>query len=352
MSEIDGYIEQYLHITEMRAELSELSDGTMVTATCEDMDQGLEEAFLESVLAYERAEQVPFRTLLERDGVVLPEPDELSDEELTAKLDEVIQAMAARRSFLDCTNHLSDRQLYTHLIEISLEETVPDLLPDDWTNCHLDMTGGCSDEDIEVYLRHYADEDWRAHWAESWPDTVIPPHQDPPHDRDRHLPKPPRPPNPYEDPEVAAEWCAKCHKKLLAQLANEGIAHGDVNSQPVSFAPPIATVWAVEGKGCKGIVEWWALNGECPSMLISAKEISNPRAFLRAISQRWHAEVDTLEMACRQAQELEETFGKPQIQLQPFHMRRRYAQILEDWAADDSAWDEEWRIPVRGIGKL
>jgi hypothetical protein len=344
LSEINDHIEQYLHITEMKAELNDLSDGGMAMGTCEDMDQGLEEAFLENVLAYERAGQVPFRTLLERDGVTLPEPSGLSEEELSAKLDEVIQAMAKRRNFMECTNHLSDRELYEHLIQISLEETVPDLPPDDHTNYHLDITGGCSEEDIEIYLKYYADEDWRTHWAESWPDMVIPSHEDPPYDRDRHLPKPPPPPNPYDDPEVAAQWCAQSHKKLIVQLADAGIVHGNINGEPVSYAPPLASVWAVESKDCKGTVEWWALNGECPFTFISAREISNPRAFLRLISQRWRAEVDALEAAYRQTEELEETCSKPQVQ--PFHMRSRYAQIFEDWATDDSAWDDEWKIPV------
>jgi hypothetical protein len=345
VNENNGPIEQYLHITEMKAELDDLSDGKMIIGKCEDMDQALEESFLENVLAYERAEQVPFRTLMERDGVTLPPPDALSDEELSAKLDEVIQAMARRRNFLDDTDHLSDRELYVHLIEISFEETVPDLPPDDRTNYHLDIGSSCSDED---YLRYYADEDWRVHWAETWPDTVFPPHEDPPYDRDRHLPKPLPPSSPYEDPEVAAEWCAKHHEKLLLQLADQGIVHGRINSEPVSFAPPVASVWAVESKDCEGRVDWWALNGECPPVFISATDISNPRVFLRAISRRWQAEVDALEMARRQAEELDEACSKPQIRVEPFDMRRRYARILEDWATDDSAWDEEWRLPALG----
>lgn len=343
MSELDNSIEQYLRIAELKAELTELSDGAMEMETCEDIDQGIEEAFLEGVLAYERAEQVPFRTLLERDGLTIAEPDELSDEELPAKLDEVIQVLARRRTFLECTDHLSDRELYTHLVEITFEETVPDLPPDDGANFHLDMTGGCSGEDIDTYLRYYADEGSRAHWAESWPDEAIPPHEDPPYDRDRHLPKPPPPPDPYDDPDVAAEWCGRYHAKLLAHLAAEGIAHGNVNHEPVAYAPPIAAVWAVESEEREGAIEWWALNGECPSMLVSTEDVPNPRDFLRGISRKWNAEVDALEVANQQTEEAEKAGDEPRLRLQPFYMRRRYAEILERWAADDSAWDEEWR---------
>jgi hypothetical protein len=347
VSEIDEPIKQYLHVADMKAELHKLSDGTMTMGMSGDVDQRVEEAFLESVLAYERAEQVPFRELLERDGVIIPAPDELTDEELSEKLEEVIQAMAKRHGFLECTDHLTDRELYTHLVEISLEETMPDLPLDDLGNCHIDITGGCSEEDIETYLRYYADEGWRAHWAESFPDDAIPPHEDPPYDRDRHLPKPTPPPNPYDDDEVSAEWCAECRTRLLAQLAEEGVVHGPVGGEPVSYAPPIASVWAIESKDCPGIVEWWALIGEVPVTLMSANEVSGPRAFLRAISRRWNGEVDELESARRKAREAAGC-DEPPIPVEPFHMRRWYARIFEKWAADDSAWDEEWRNPDAG----
>ena len=345
MSDIDNPIEQYLHITEMKAELNELSDGMMEMHTAEGIDQDIEESFLNNVLAYENAEQIPLRVLLERDGVTVHIPSDLNDAEISAKLDELIQAMAKRRNYLDCTDHLSDRELYEHLVNISLEETMPDLPSDDQGYYYLDITGSGSDEDTEIYLKYYADEDWRTHWAEDFPDMFIPPHEDPPYDRDRHLPKPPPPPDPYDDPEVAAKWCAEYHNKLLLQLADAGIIHGNINSEPVAYAPPIASVWAVENKDCKGTVEWWALNGECPFIFISAKEVPNPRDFLRLASQQWNAEVEALELARKQAEELEESCNKPQFKLQPFYMQERYARILERWAADDTAWDEEWKKP-------
>ncbi len=339
MSDIDNPIEQYLHIAEMKAELNELSDGMMEMQTCEDIGQDLEESFLNSVLAYENAEQVPLRIILERDGVTVHIPSDLNDAEVSVKLDELIQAMAKHRHYLGCTDHLSDRELYEHLANISLEETVPDLPSSNHGYYFLDITGSGSDEDVEIYLRYYADEDLRTHWAEDFPDMFIPPHEDPPYDRDRHLPKPPPPPDPYDDPEVAAKWCAKYHNQLLLQLADAGIIHGNINSEPVAYAPPIASIWAVEGIDRKGTVEWWALNGECPFIFISAKEVPNPRDFLRLISQQWNAEVEALEMARKQAEEAEGSYNKPQ----PYYMRLRYAETLERWAADDTAWDEEWK---------
>jgi len=342
VSEIDDPIEQYIHIADMKAELRD-EHGAMAVGVADGVDQGLEEAFLESVLDYERANQVPFRELLERDGVLLLAPDELNDEELSAKLEEVIQAMAKRHAFLEFTDHLSDRELYTHLVEESLEEDMPDLPPDSPGNWHFDISNG----DTDAYLRYYADDDSRADWAESFPDDEIPPREDPPYDRDRHLPKPTPPPNPYDDEEVSAKWCAECRTKLLARLADDGVVHGHIDDEPVTYAPPTASVWAVESKDDPGVVEWWALVGECPFVLGPAEKVPSPRDFLRKISQHWNAQADEQDEAARQARKAAGIEELP-IPITPPFGPRWYASIFERWAADDSAWDEGWRSPESG----
>ena len=41
-----------------------------------------------------------------------------------------------------------------------------------------------------LYLKYYADDDFRRQWHNDWPSDPIPAHEDPPYDRDRLLPKP------------------------------------------------------------------------------------------------------------------------------------------------------------------
>jgi hypothetical protein len=92
--------------------------------------------------------------------------------------------------YLDETDHLSDRELYTHLWGEVLPEEMPALDHDGGSAWH--VLGGCSDEDMALYLKQYADEATRRLWRSDFPDYDLPDHVDPPYDRDRRLP-------PYEE---------------------------------------------------------------------------------------------------------------------------------------------------------
>jgi hypothetical protein len=122
-------------------------------------------------------------------GLALPDPDAMHDETLTSKLWEVIAALAAKRVFISPTNHLSDRELYTLLWRDVLRQETP-MLPDDPASAwHVDLLGSGSETDTHVFLKYYADEDYRRQWVEEFPDDEMPAHENPPYDRDRHLPR-------------------------------------------------------------------------------------------------------------------------------------------------------------------
>jgi len=190
--------DQEIHINELRDQVDKLSGGSEATFISKDCPPELQETFLEGILDFER---LPLTTLFERlgrVGVELPDPSSLADEWLAAKLWDAIRALRCMNVFLYHTNHLSDRQLYELLWTELLREPGPDLPPvSGWRN-HIDILGGCSEEDMQLDLKYYADEEERALWAKDWPDDVMPAHEDPPYDRDRLLPKSPEecPPDP------------------------------------------------------------------------------------------------------------------------------------------------------------
>jgi len=331
-------IEQIFHIEEMKAELEERSGGQMMMGASEELTPGMEEQFLEHVLDIENAPEVRHRELLERDGVELPAPDELDDDELALKLIEVIHSMANRRMFLESTNHLSERELYTHLWEVSFDEWTYDLPPESEMDCHIDILGGCSEEDIAQHLKYYADEQSRARWMEDFPDYEMPPHEDPPYDRDRHLPKPPPPRNPYDDPEVEAAFCGACYEKLVKRLEEDDIRYGSIRNDPLSYDPDLACVWAIEEPDIPGMVGWWAISGDVPTTWLPANEVPDPRSFLRIVSERWRAAADAMETGDPPP---ELTLGPTKEWPRLVPMLRRRADTLEYWAGEDEAWEED-----------
>jgi hypothetical protein len=150
----------------------------------------IEEKFLQNILAFEDAPPIVLFDELARGGVEMPPSRALGDVEVHGKLWEVIQAMTLLGCYLHSTDHLSDRELYELLWSELLREPTT-LLPEDPNfACQIDIIGGFSEEDIRIYLRHYADEEARRDWAREFPEYEIPPHEEPPYDRDRYLPEP------------------------------------------------------------------------------------------------------------------------------------------------------------------
>jgi hypothetical protein len=175
-------------IESMKQRLQQKADGRMIAWESEEIADDERERFWQRVVAFEEG---PFTTDFERlvaAGIELPEPDALDGERLTAKLWEVIHALARMNVVLESTDHLSDRELYVRLWSDALREEIP--VHDDVGTWHVDLVSGGGEEDTDAYLKFYADEEERRRWREHFPDHVVPEHADPPYDRDRHMPVP------------------------------------------------------------------------------------------------------------------------------------------------------------------
>ncbi|HEX5218364.1 MAG TPA: hypothetical protein VFZ59_02255 [Verrucomicrobiae bacterium] len=181
-------VDREIRIEKLRREIDEVAGGEMISGKVADCDPRIEEAFLENVLALETHGYVSPLTVLVKEGWELPPAEKLDDAALTARLWELIHELAKRRLFLHNTDHLSDRELYTWLVTDALSEELMGFgLP--FGNCHLDVLGGCSEEDIILSMRYYTSDEDRAQWLKDFPDFEMPPKEKPPYDRDRHLPQ-------------------------------------------------------------------------------------------------------------------------------------------------------------------
>jgi hypothetical protein len=191
-SELSGELrrtDQKLRIERLKAEVRALNGGEMSCGgDVGDDDLDVVEAFWEHVADYERAPQRTLFAQLQESGVALPPEDSLDDAGVHAKLWEVIGKMAELRNFLSHTDHLSDRGLYAKLWNETLRVEDAVMPASESCACHIDLIGSGSDEDILINLRYYADDLERDCWESDVPDDSMPTHEDPPCDRDRHLP--------------------------------------------------------------------------------------------------------------------------------------------------------------------
>ena len=144
---------------------------------------------------FDPAEDCPWRTpreIFARCGYTPLPPAELDGRQLPGRLWELLYAAAARRFFFWSTDHLSDREFYTLLWAQWLDEPTADIPLAAETNTTLIVAelnaNGMTHE--EIWLRYYAEEADRVALA---PGEIIPPHENPPFDRDRFLPTPPVP---------------------------------------------------------------------------------------------------------------------------------------------------------------
>lgn len=167
----------------LKAQAADAADGRMVVYESDGLTSDAQEQFWRNVVDFETAGTANLAKELNAIGVELPEPGDLDDVALHEALWRVIKGLARVRVFLDQTDHLSDRELYTKLLRELLPEEMPALDVDTNSAWHIDVLG-C--DEPELYLKYYADEKTREAWRIDCPDDPIPAREDPPHERDRH----------------------------------------------------------------------------------------------------------------------------------------------------------------------
>jgi len=109
-------------------------------------------------------------------GVPMPPPDTLDDAALHTQLWEVIDALAALRTFLLNTDHLSERALSACLLDDLLREPTKVFPFEAEMNQRIDLAGSGSAEDTRTWLMHYAGDEERRDWQRDYPGEELPAH--------------------------------------------------------------------------------------------------------------------------------------------------------------------------------
>jgi len=127
--------------------------------------------------------RVEFKTIREwlADGGYVP-PASPDDDRVSAELETLLDRLADLGIVIEFTDHLSDRELYSWLVESGHLDGHMALLPDSFI--HVSPIGGGSEEANQVYLTYYATDQERACWKEESPNEELPPKQQPRYKRD------------------------------------------------------------------------------------------------------------------------------------------------------------------------
>lgn len=184
-------MDQQQRIARLKRRAGELAGGEMLCGESAGIDADLLEQFWAGVVAFESAPKRPLTERLAESGFDLPPAGQLAGPALRRKLRSLIRRLAEWRYFLLCTDHLSDRDLYTMLREEVLTQPDDELPPESTASMILDLS--FFDRGLPpgtTYLRYYADEKMRNDLARECSTGDLPPHDDPPFDRDRRLPAP------------------------------------------------------------------------------------------------------------------------------------------------------------------
>lgn len=175
----DSEIDQLIRNAELRTELEPYLDEALYMVDTQKMPTSLENEFLASILAWESAPVLPIGQWFDPPLMMRPSQG-LTDKQVTSELNDVIEQLYQKNIVLQCTEHLSDRELYQMIaceILPSKEKKVD--LPGNVFTWH------CVDQDCDsdLWLRYYASEEDRDMWQEFNPGQLLPPREIPPYPR-------------------------------------------------------------------------------------------------------------------------------------------------------------------------
>jgi hypothetical protein len=171
-------VEHLLLNARLRDELEPYMDEAIMSVNVAEVPTPVENEFLASMLAWERAPIIPICDWFQP-ALHIASPDQLTDAELREVMWDTIRKLFAKRIVLDFTDHLSDRELYCLIYR--------DILPShekkiESTDNYLHWDCADAGGDPEIWLRYYATEEDRQEWADDLP-SPLPPHEDPPFPR-------------------------------------------------------------------------------------------------------------------------------------------------------------------------
>lgn len=155
-------VECLLRNAELRDAIEPFLDESIEEIDFRSLPTPVENQYLESMLAWERASLLPVSHWV-TPPLILPPAHSLDDGSLRQELWQLIERLFEMRVVLDFTDHLSDRDLYALIRRDILPTPIKRVdLPDNYF--HWDCSASESG-DLTSWLAYYASDDEREEWA-------------------------------------------------------------------------------------------------------------------------------------------------------------------------------------------
>lgn len=182
LNELDD-VDQIILNARLRDEIEPFLDESVTLVDTAHMPTAMENEFLASMLAWERAPILPIKQWFSP-TLKLPDPATLSDAALHQQLHQVIGRLYEKNIVLTFSEHLSDRELYSLILRDILPAQEKQItIPGNYLRwqCYDQVT------DQDIWLRYYASDFERDEWSKenlaTPPQKGIPPYP-------RELPQP------------------------------------------------------------------------------------------------------------------------------------------------------------------
>lgn len=133
-----------------------------------------------------------------------------------------------------------------------------------------------------------------------------------------------------------ALWNSSMRQQMTNYIAQQGISHGQIGEVPAWSVFPCVSIWTIESGRFPGWVGWWVICGDCPTDYAACTGDRTPRAAVEEFSSRWR----DASAAMLKGERLPGFIvGNPKNagELAPLLASR--AEMLAEWALDDSLWD-------------
>lgn len=130
----------------------------------------------------EGEEQTTLYFELEKRGWEPDHSGDLSDEEISQALTNLLWSLKDLGHYIEDADHLSDRELYAELLDYCDQPTVCFPYSED-SGIHWSPIGGWSEDDIQIWLRYYASPEDRLRHSVDYPKDPVPPSEPIPYPR-------------------------------------------------------------------------------------------------------------------------------------------------------------------------